>query len=82
MRGWTIQDSVELYNIRNWGRDYFRINDAGHIEVTPCGARGESIDFKTLIDDLERRGIQLPILVRFTDILEHRVRALDRKSVV
>lgn len=76
MRGWSIQDSVELYNIRNWGRDYFRINEGGNIEVTPAGARADGIDLKTLIDDLERRGIQLPILVRFTDILEHRVRAM------
>ncbi len=76
MRGWSIQDSVELYNIRNWGRDYFRINEGGNIEATPAGARADAIDLKTLIDDLERRGIQLPILVRFTDILEHRVRAM------
>ena len=76
MRGWTIQDSIELYNIRNWGRDYFRINDRGNLEVTPAGPRSDAIDLKILIDDLERRGINLPILIRFTDILKSRIRTL------
>ncbi len=76
MRAWTIQDSIELYNIRNWGRDFFRINEAGNIEVTPAGPRSDAIDLKVLIDDLEKRGIYLPILVRFTDILKSRIRTL------
>ncbi len=78
MRGWTTQDSVELYNIRNWGREYFRVNDKGNVEVTPAGARNDAIDLKALIDDLERRGISLPILVRFTDILRMRITALAK----
>ncbi|GDX78965.1 biosynthetic arginine decarboxylase [Deltaproteobacteria bacterium] len=76
MRGWSIQDSVELYNVRNWGRDFFRINEAGNVEVTPAGPRGESIDLKQLVDDLVSRDLQPPLLIRFTDILEHRVRTL------
>ena len=76
MRAWSSQDSVELYNVRNWGRDFFRINDRGNIEVTPAGPRGESIDLKQLVDDLVSRDLQPPLLIRFTDILEHRVRTL------
>ena len=76
MRGWSIQDSVELYNVRNWGRDFFRINEAGNVEVTPAGPRGGSIDLKHLVDDLVSRELQPPLLIRFTDILEHRVRTM------
>lgn len=76
MRGWTVQDSIELYNVRNWGREFFRINDLGHVDVTPAGPRNGNIDMKVLVDDLQRRGIQLPILLRFTDILHHRIRTL------
>lgn len=76
MGKWSTADSTELYNVRNWGRDYFRVNEAGNVEVTPAGPRSGGIDLKTLVDDLVRRGIQVPILVRFTDILEHRVRTL------
>ncbi len=78
MRGWSIQDSVEVYNTRNWGRDFFRINDKGNVEVTPAGPRNSAIDLKLLVDDLSRRGISLPILIRFTDILRMRVAALAR----
>jgi arginine decarboxylase len=76
MRGWSIADSVELYNVRNWGREFFRINEGGNVEVTPAGPRHDGIDLKMLVDDLARRGIQLPLLLRFTDILEHRVRTI------
>ncbi len=76
MRGWTTQDSAELYNVRNWGRDFFKINEAGNVEVTPSGPRNGGFDMKLLIDDLQARGIQLPILLRFTDILHHRIKTL------
>ena len=39
MRAWTVKDSAELYNIQNWGAGYFRVNDLGHIEVTPGGVK-------------------------------------------
>src|SRR5205085_11752739 len=49
------------------------INRRGHVTVLP-GKRGDqSIDLKVLVDQLQARGIQLPILLRFTDILRHRV---------
>ena len=76
MRGWSIQDSVELYNVRNWGRDFFRINEAGNVEVTPAGPRSGSLDLKQLVDELVSRDLPAPLLIRFTDILEHRVRTM------
>ena len=35
MRRWRIDDSAELYNINGWGRNYFSINERGHVCVTP-----------------------------------------------
>ena len=72
-RQWKVHDSAELYNVRNWGKGYFAINEAGHVTVQPNKRPDESIDLKELIDQLQSRGIQLPILLRFTDILRHRV---------
>jgi len=76
MRNWRIQDSVELYNIANWGRGYFGINEKGHMEVLPRGAAGPRIDLKELVDALVRRGIELPMLLRFSDILRDRIETL------
>src|SRR3989440_8762920 len=70
---WKIIDAVETYGIRNWGKGYFGINKHGHVTVQPSKHPEESIDLKDLIDQLQARGIQLPILCRFTDILRHRV---------
>ena len=76
IRSWTTKDAAALYNVAGWGSGYFRINDAGHMEVTPGGPEGPSMDLHDLVLDLQRRGLDLPILMRFPDILDSRVRAL------
>jgi arginine decarboxylase len=76
LRAWTVKDSLELYNVHGWGRDFFSINDAGHVEVTPAGPGSPKIDLKELVDDLRTRGLNLPVLIRFSDILKARVQQL------
>ena len=76
LRAWTVKDSVELYNVNGWGRDFFSINEAGNVEVTPAGPGSLRIDLKELVDDLRSRGLNLPILIRFSDILRTRVEQL------
>src|SRR5215203_6025008 len=73
MKSWSIQDSADIYNIRNWGKGYFGVNEEGNVAVTPDKQEGRSIDLKRLVDELIMRGINLPVLIRFTDILKHRV---------
>src|ERR1700744_1920409 len=73
MSQWKIQDAYETYGVRNWGKGYFAINDKGNVVVQPKKKPEEAIDLKELVDQLQERGIQLPILLRFTDILRHRV---------
>jgi arginine decarboxylase len=70
---WKVSDAAETYGIRHWSKGYFGINKAGHVVVHPNKKPDESIDLKDLVDQLQARGIQLPILLRFTDILRHRV---------
>jgi arginine decarboxylase len=73
MEKWKTQDAIETYGIRHWGKGYFGINQAGHVTVHPNKRPEQAIDLKDLVDQLQTRGIQLPILLRFTDILRHRV---------
>ncbi|MBZ4415634.1 biosynthetic arginine decarboxylase [Myxococcus sp. RHSTA-1-4] len=70
---WTLADAQELYGIRNWGNPYFGVNDKGHVCVHPDGPQAPSMDLKDLVDEVRRRGIGLPLLLRFTDVLRHRV---------
>jgi arginine decarboxylase len=73
MEKWKVGDALELYGVRHWGKGYFAINKSGHVTVHPNKRPEQAIDLKELVDNLQARGIQLPILLRFTDILRHRV---------
>src|SRR5690606_32662899 len=75
---WSVADSLELYSIERWSSGYFSINPDGNIIVTPRGRDRGSVDLKALVDELQRRGIQLPLLIRFSDILRSRIELLNR----
>jgi arginine decarboxylase len=74
---WTIEDSEELYRINGWGEPYFSINAAGHVTVSPMGDRGGSLDLYELTNALKQRNLGLPLLIRFSDILEDRIERLN-----
>ncbi len=74
---WTIEDSEELYRITGWGEPYFSINAAGHVTVSPQGDRGGSLDLYELVNSLKLRNLNLPLLIRFSDILEDRIERLN-----
>src|SRR2546423_616058 len=76
LRRWTAADANDTYNIPRWGCGYFGVNDHGNLIVTPRGEGLGEIDMKELIDELVARGIQLPILLRFSDILRARIELL------
>src|ERR1019366_1765489 len=76
--GWSIEKSVDLYQIRGWGEPYFAVNADGHVEVRPDPSReSRGIDLFALANDLKARGLELPLLVRFSDILRDRIRRLN-----
>jgi arginine decarboxylase len=74
---WTIEDSEKLYRIQGWGEPYFSINAAGHVTVSPKGDRGGSLDLLELVEGLRKRNLGLPLLIRFSDILEDRIERLN-----
>ncbi len=74
---WTIEKSEALYRIEGWGQPYFSINAAGHVTVSPKGDRGGSLDLYELVNALKLRNLGLPLLIRFSDILENRIEILN-----
>lgn len=76
-KSWTIEDSEKLYRIQGWGEPYFSINAAGHVTVSPKGDRGGSLDLFELVESLRQRNLGLPLLIRFSDILEDRIERLN-----
>ena len=76
MRKWRIEDSAELYNVPGWGLKYFSINDRGHVQVTPSPG-STPIDLKDVMDVLQLRDVEAPVLLRFPDILDDRIRKIS-----
>ena len=74
---WTLEDSSELYNLQGWGLNYFAINSKGHVAVQPQKLAEGAIDVMDVIDDVASRGIKMPVLIRFQDILRRRVALIN-----
>jgi arginine decarboxylase len=75
---WTIASARQYYSIDCWGADYFDINEEGHVVARPLQQAGASVDLTDIVEEARGRGLRLPLLVRFQDILRHRVEAINR----
>jgi arginine decarboxylase len=76
MSEWTPADSADLFHVDAWGSGYFSVSNEGNILVHPRQEKGASIDLPQLIDELGRRGLRRPMLIRFSDILASRIENL------
>ncbi len=72
---WSVEDSVELYGINNWGADYFSVSRKGEVMVHPHG-NGVGVSLRKIIDGLDDRGLDMPVLLRLSDILDSRIQKL------
>ncbi|PHX94943.1 MAG: arginine decarboxylase [Pedosphaera sp.] len=75
---WSIQDARTLYSIDRWGARYFDINDAGHVVARPLQEAGVGVDLTDIVEEARSRGLKFPLLIRFQDILRHRVEAINK----
>jgi arginine decarboxylase len=73
---WSLEDSLELYNVPAWGSGYFSINSLGHVVVRPDTTAAHEIDLFEVVQGLQERDLTAPVVVRFSDILAHRLRHL------
>jgi arginine decarboxylase len=78
MERWSVNESAKIYNLNNWGADLFSINKKGNVCVHPSPNSKHSIDLRALVDDLIKRKIKPPILLRFMNVLEGRIAAINR----
>jgi arginine decarboxylase len=71
---WRIEDSLDLYYVNAWGKGYFSINQAGHVVVRPDTQGTHEIDLFEVVEGLKARDLTTPVVVRFSDILAHRLK--------
>src|SRR5436190_5324248 len=75
--GWCIQEARNLYNVHRWGAKYFDINEAGRVIAKPLRDSGAAVDLTDVIEEARVRGLKFPVLIRFQDILRHRVESIN-----
>jgi arginine decarboxylase len=74
---WNIQDARAMYNIDRWGAKYFDINEEGRVVARPLQENGVAVELNDVVEEAKARGLRFPLLIRFQDILRHRVEALN-----
>jgi arginine decarboxylase len=74
---WNIQRAREMYNVHRWGAKYFDINEGGRVVAKPLRDAGATVDLTDVIEEAKARGLKFPVLIRFQDILRHRVESIN-----
>ena len=75
---WDIETAISTYNVEGWGTGYFTVNAAGNAEVRPLKEDGGAIDILEVVNEARARGLGFPLVIRFQDLLRHRVHSVNR----
>src|SRR5881394_3843119 len=75
---WDLESAVTTYNVDGWGEGYFTVNSSGNVEARPLQDNGGSIDLLAIVNEARARNLGFPLLVRFQDLLRHRVESINR----
>ncbi len=81
---WTARDSADLYGIKDWGAGYFDINEKGELVVTAFGPKGPAVSLMEIVNGIQERGMDMPVLLRLRNILDTQIRLLHasfRKAI-
>ena len=78
LEAWSVDQASELYHISRWGANYFGINEKGHAVAYPLQEAGASVDLMDIVEEAKSRGLKFPLLIRFQDILKHRVESINK----
>jgi len=78
MSDFGTADAIALYNVDRWGGGYFTINRDGNVAVRPNTKAREEIDLMELVAEARSRGLAFPMVIRFQDLLRHRVQTINK----
>lgn len=75
---WTVADAIATYGVERWGMGYFGISDSGNATIdapTPAGVR--TVEFSEILDGLNQRGLQMPVMLRIENLVNDRITKLN-----
>ena len=75
---WDVDAAIATYNVDGWGGGYFTVNPTGNVAVRPLQENGGTIDILEVVNEARNRGLSFPLVIRFQDLLRHRVESVNR----
>ena len=79
MQKWSVDDSAEMYGVRNWGAGYFDISKKGEVVIRPFGREGgPEVSVPEIIRGIQERGYDMPVLLRIENILDSQISLLHQ----
>src|SRR5436853_1378717 len=78
MKDWDVESAIATYNVDGWGSGYFTVNAEGNVVAKPLQENGGSITILDVVNEARSRGLSFPLVIRFQDLLRHRVEAVSR----
>src|SRR5499427_913080 len=75
---WDVDTAIATYNVDGWGGGYFTVNPTGNVVVRPLQENGGTIDILEVVNEARNRGLSFPLVIRFQDLLRHRVESINR----
>jgi arginine decarboxylase len=76
MNEWSIEQARQTYSLPSWSNGYLDINEQGRLIMRPDASDASAIDLYQLVQELRQQQLRFPVLVRFPDILKHRIQHL------
>ena len=74
---WSIEDTADLYGLKGWGEEYFEINPDGFLAAKDPQGKFPSVALSEIADGLKQRGLDMPVMLRIENFLEHRIELLN-----
>src|SRR5438094_5058573 len=78
MKDWDVESAIATYNVDGWSSGYFTVNAEGNVIAKPLQENGGSIDILEVVNEARSRGLPFPLVIRFQDLLRHRVESVNR----
>ncbi|KAF5408934.1 MAG: Biosynthetic arginine decarboxylase [Candidatus Udaeobacter sp.] len=75
---WDVDAAIATYNVDGWGGGYFTVNPTGNVVARPLQENGGTIDILEVVNEARNRGLGFPLVIRFQDLLRHRVESVNR----
>jgi len=75
---WDVDAAIATYNVDGWGGGYFTVNAEGNVVAKPLQENGGSINILEVVNEACARGLSFPLVIRFQDLLRHRVETVNR----